>query len=303
MTKSRNILITGGTGLIGTHLSKMLRAKGHEVRILSRNPKNDSEYFWDYKKKEIDSRCLTGITDIIHLAGSPVSERWTQHNKEEMRSSRIDSALFLAEQCEMRDIRIETYISASGIHYYTSTTCTTIFTEKMGSLRDGFLSKLTVEWEESALHFKDIANKIYCVRTPMVLSGKGGAFPTLKNIASKNMASPIGSGKQWVPWVHLYDLCAAYLHILQYMPQEGPYNVVAKEEQNNAGMMKSIAKIMGKLYIPISVPELVISLVLGNVSNLVLEGSRASSQKLVESNFQFQFNSWEDALTDVLGKY
>ena len=164
-----NILITGGTGLIGSELVKKLRAAKHEVRVLSRNKSDDKNTFvWDINKNEIDEKAFENLDGIIHLAGASIGEKWTEDYKKILYSSRIDSANLLLKFCAKLKTKLKFFISASGVNYYGTFTSDQILTEKDGIIHQDFLAKLSEDWENAAYQFSEIVDRIVCVRTAMV---------------------------------------------------------------------------------------------------------------------------------------
>ena len=295
------ILITGATGLVGTDLVKELRARNHEVNILVRKKTGDkNEFLWNQKKEIIDEKAFAGIDSIIHLAGASVGKKWTEDYKKELYSSRIDTAHLLFKTCIKLNIKLKSYISASGINYYGTYTSDEILTEDDQVKHQDFLSKLSVAWENSADEFSSVTDKIVWVRTAMVLSEKGGSFPMLKNIVDYNIGSQLGSGKQWLNWIHLDDLVNIYTDAVENPQIAGKYNAVADEIPTNEEFMKALAKIENKLFLPINVPGFMMKFILGEMSEIILTGTRASNQKIKDTGFAFKYKTLSQALKDLI---
>lgn len=291
------ILITGATGLIGKSLIPLLIAEGHKVVTLSRakinNPKIES-FLWSVEEGKIDEKAFENVDAIIHLAGENISEkRWTKIQKERLFNSRISSTNLLLEQCNKHNLRLKYFISASGISYYGSKTDSHIFTES-DAVGSDFLSQLTLNWEQAADSFKSIADKIIKLRISMVLSKNGGALAKLNQTMKFGPAAIIGSGKQWVTWIHIEDLCGIILHSLNNLVPSGSYNMVADEVLTNAQFMKILGQ---KLHRPrIYVPAFVLKIMLGEMSSLLLEGSRASNSKIKETSYMFKYKKVKNAI-------
>ena len=295
------ILITGATGLVGTDLVKELRARNHEVNILVRKKTGDkNEFLWNQKKEIIDEKAFAGIDSIIHLAGASVGKKWTEDYKKELYSSRIDTAHLLFKTCIKLNIKLKSYISASGINYYGTYTSDEILTEDDQVKHQDFLSKLSVAWENSADEFSSVTDKIVWVRTAMVLSEKGGSFPMLKNIVDYNIGSQLGSGKQWLNWIHLDDLVNIYTDAVENPHIAGKYNAVADEIPTNEEFMKALAKIENKLFLPINVPGFMMKFILGEMSEIILTGTRASNQKIKDTGFAFKYKTLLQALKELI---
>lgn len=295
------ILMTGATGLVGTALTEKLRQNGHEVNFLTREKSGSkNEFLWDIKKGEIDELAFEGIDSIIHLAGASVGERWTDDYKKTLYSSRIDSAQLLYKACVKLNVKLKSYISASGINYYGTYTSDKILTEETLVQHKDFLSDLSVAWENSADDFRSISEKIVWMRTAMVLSEKGGSFPMLKKIVDFNIGSGIGSGEQWMNWIHLDDLVSMYIQAIENPKLEGKINAVATEVPTNKAFMKAFAEKEGKFFLPLNVPPFVMKLVMGEMSDIILEGTRADNQKIKDLNFKFKYPDLNSAFTDLL---
>lgn len=295
------ILITGATGLIGTALVKKLRAGNHEVNILTRKKSGDkNEFIWNLKKNEIDEAAFKNIDSIVHLAGASVGKRWTEDYKKELYSSRIDSALLLYKTCVKLNIKLKSYISASGVNYYGTYTSDKILTEKDPVQHQDFLSELSVAWENSADEFQSIAERVVWMRTAVVLAKKGGTFPLLKKITDYNIGSGIGSGNQWMNWIHLDDLVDMYIFAIENPEVAGKYNSVADEFITNETFMKKLAKASDKFFLPVNVPAFIMNLVMGEMAEIITEGTRADNQKIKNTGFQFKYNTFDSALKDLI---
>jgi uncharacterized protein (TIGR01777 family) len=297
------ILITGATGLIGTDLVKKLRDRNHQINILVRKKTGaEHEFLWDQKNEEIDEKAFEGIDSIIHLAGASVGKRWTDDYKKELYSSRIDTAHFLFKTCVKLNVKLKSYISASGINYYGTYTSDQILTENDEVQHKDFLSELSMAWENSADEFSAISDKIVWVRTAMVLSEKGGSFPMVKNIVDFNIGSALGSGKQWMNWIHLDDLVNIFIAAVEKEEISGKYNAVGDETPTNEGFMKALAKADKKLFLPINVPGFLMKILLGEMSEIILTGTRASNQKIKNTGLNFEYLTINQAFSDLIKK-
>lgn len=295
------ILITGAGGMIARELSKRLE-KDYTVRFLTRKKQHSNEFEWDVRKGTIDEAALENVSHVIHLAGANISEkRWTTERKEELISSRVDSAQLILKTLREKKIKLKSFITASGINYYGTKTTDTIFTEKDAPGND-FLSEVVVLWERAADDFKEenLAERVVKIRTAVVLSEKDGALKKMIPTIKMGIGSPLGSGKQFMPWVHIKDICSIYEFALKNSNLDGAYNATAPEHITNEDLTKNIAKILRKpLFMP-NVPGFVLKLIFGELADALLEGSRASSQKIQDAGFQFEFPRLEMALEDLL---
>lgn len=297
------VLITGANGMVAQELSKKLE-KEYSVRFLTRKKQRANDFEWNIKNGTIDDSAFENISHIIHLAGANISEkRWTDDRKKELISSRIDSAKLLLDTLRKKNIKLKSFISASGINYYGTVTTEKIYTEDDQSGND-FLSEVVVLWEKSADDFKEqnLAERVVKIRTAVVLSEKEGALKKMLPTINLGIGSPIGSGKQYMPWIHVKDICSIYEFALKNSNTEGAYNANSPQHTTNENLTKKIAEVVKKpLFMP-NVPSFVLKLVFGELADALLEGSRASSQKIQNAGFQFEFPDLKLALEDLLNK-
>jgi hypothetical protein len=297
------ILVTGATGLIGKYLVKRLKKNGHEVVILTRKKsEKPNEFQWNPNENFIEDAAFENIEAIIHLAGATIAKRWTKEYKKELYSSRINAANLLKSYCVKHQTKLKSFISASGINYYGTFTSDEILTEDTSIKKLDFLAKLSADWEKSAFEFSEIAERVVCLRTAMVLAKEGGSFVPLKKLTDFNLASPVGKGKQWMNWIHIEDLAKMYVEAIENPHYKGNYNAVADEIVTNKTFMESLAKKSHKFFLPIPVPEFILKLVLGEMSTIILEGSRASNEKIKSVGFTFKYSILNAALEDLLSK-
>ena len=297
------ILVTGATGLIGKYLVRKLEKNRHEVVTLTRKKTSKpNEFQWNPNENFIEDTAFVNIEAIIHLAGATIAKRWTKEYKKELYSSRINAANLLKSYCEKHQIKLKSYISASGINYYGTFTSDEILTENSPIKKLDFLAELSVDWEKSAFQFSEIAERVVCLRTAMVLAKEGGSFVPLKKLTDFNLASPVGKGKQWMNWIHIEDLANMYVEAIENPQYKGSYNAVADETVTNEAFMKSLAKKSHKFFLPLPVPELMMKLVLGEMSTIILDGSRASNEKIKSDGFIFKYSHLNAALDNLLSK-
>ncbi|MFZ5551929.1 MAG: TIGR01777 family oxidoreductase [Bacteroidota bacterium] len=300
MSKEK-ILITGGSGLVGTHLTKLLLNEGYEVVHVSRvkNSKCGVKVFeWNVSKNYLEKGALENVQHIIHLAGEPiVAKKWTEEQKAKIIKSRSATPAFLLKKIKEENIPLKTFVSASGINYYGTETSEHIFTEADPPGK-GFVSDCTVEWENAADLFQSVC-RVVKFRISMVLDKNEGALPQLASPVQLCFGAALGSGKQYVPWIHIYDLCNLFLFALKNEKINGAYNAVAPEHVNNKTFTKTLALILKKpLWLP-NIPQFILKIILGNRSELVLKGSRASCEKIMKEGFEFRFGELEKALGNL----
>lgn len=299
-----NILVTGGSGLIGNALTRALRPEGHSVRWLSRTSgmtNGVQRFTWDIDRGTVDAAALSGVDHIIHLSGAGIADkRWTEARMRELHASRGGAARLLLKVATENGTRPTSFISASGIGYYGAITTDHIFTESDPAGTDA-IARLTKDWEAAADEWTPIC-RVVKLRTPMVLARDGGALKRLSAPFRFGLGAALGSGEQWMPWVHIDDLVASYVRAVTDERMHGVYNVVAAEQPTNNDFMRAVAKALNRPFFLPNVPAFALRLALGEMSGILLEGSRASNAKLVSAGMDFAFASLGTALTDTLGR-
>lgn len=297
------ILITGGSGLVGSSLTRLLLEMKHDVAILTRNPSSDldvKQYFWDPSKLLIDEDALIDVDCIVHLAGTNISDRrWTNKQKQKIYSSRVESAEFLFQKIKELHIPLKSFVSSSAVGCYGTITTDQIYTEQ-DHLSDDYLGQLCAQWEAKADQFVNLGCKVSKVRTGIVLSSEGGALPKMMFPIVWGVGAALGSGKQFIPWIHIDDLCVIYAALINEDIPHGVYNGVAPETLTNNDFTRIIAETLNKsLWLP-NVPSWVLKTVFGKMATILLNGSRVSSTKLIQSGFQFKFLSIRSAIHNLI---
>jgi uncharacterized protein (TIGR01777 family) len=288
------ILITGGTGLVGTRLTQMLTDRNHEVVILSRNPKIENEFKWDISSNYIDKEALINTEYIIHLAGAGIADkRWTDARKKVIIDSRVQSANLLYNKIEEFKIDVKGFVSASGIGYYGAKTTETTFeeTDKVGT---DFLADVCQKWEQAAHQFSSKNIPITILRTGIVLTKKGGALDKMRT----PIISPLGTGKQYLPWLHIDDLCYMYISAIEGN-LKGIFNAVAPDHQTSKTFSKALAKSIKKPFLNIGIPKIMLKILFGEMSIILLEGSKISAKKIEKSGYSFRFKTLTKALHNL----
>ncbi|GGB26644.1 TIGR01777 family oxidoreductase [Mucilaginibacter rubeus] len=299
----KSILLTGGSGLLGTHLTKALLTKGYTVSHLSRNADNNPQvktFVWDINKGIIDEHCIDGIDTIVHLAGSGIAEKhWTDARKKDLIDSRVKSIELVYDLLKRKQHQVTSVISASGIGYYSDRGDELMY-ETSAPARD-FISQCCVLWEAAVDEGQKFGVRILKFRTGVVLDKDGGALPTLAKPIKLYIGSPIGSGKQWVPWIHWQDVVNMYLLGIENKNLSGVYNMVAPNPVTNKQLTQAVAKQLHKpLWAP-NVPGFVLKLLLGEMSSIVLGSTKVSAQKIEDAGFKFKFANLEAALSAIYG--
>tara|TARA_R110002074_G_scaffold377068_2_gene554379 strand:+ start:7125 stop:8042 length:918 start_codon:yes stop_codon:yes gene_type:complete len=297
-TLMKKVLITGGTGLIGKRLSFLLVSKGYEVRVLSRSKSPESKYttfIWNVKDQFIEEEAFHDLDYIIHLAGAGIADKkWSEKRKKEIIDSRVQSTNLLYNTSKRLKTPLKAFISASATGYYGSITTATIFTETDQPATD-FLGKVCRLWEESFFQFKKDKTRTVALRTGIVLSNDGGALKKMKT----PVVTPLGDGKQYMPWIHIDDLCEMYIKAIEDEDFEGAYNAIAPEHQTNYSFSKAIAKTFKRPFLPIGAPSFILKIVFGEMATIILNGSRVSNDKIEKTGFKFKFKSLDKALKNL----
>lgn len=292
------VLITGGSGLVGSALSQKLKKKGYEVIWLS-TQKNKSlsfpTYYWNISNGYIDTAALQDVDYIIHLAGVNVGEKcWTKKQKKAILSSRVDGAQLLWKKIQEHAIKLKAFISASGISYYGTRTSEVIYKETDSSAND-FLANVTVCWEEAADKFLELGVRVVKFRMGVVIAPHGGVLNRVLIPTKLGVASALGTGKQYMPWIQIDDLTNIYIKAIEDNFMQGAYNAVAPEHITNKMFMKHLARVLNKPFFMPAIPSMVLKLIFGEMADIILEGSRGSSQKITDAGYCFVFPTIDSA--------
>jgi uncharacterized protein len=303
METSKRILITGASGLVGSRLTQMLLQKGYEVWHLSRSKEGKVPTFqWDVNRQTINEKAFEGVEAIIHLAGASVADkRWTAKRKQEILESRVKSTQLLFKELGSRNHSVKHFISASAVGYYGFENEGKIFGENDAAGND-FLAQVTKQWEHEVEKIASLGIRVARMRIGVVLARGGGALAPIAKTVKYNIGSPLGSGKQYISWVHLDDVCGIFIHTLESPSLSGPVNTVAPGPVTNKELTRAIADHLGKpMFLP-AVPEFVLKIVLGEMADIVTRGSKVSPEKIMRSGYRFKFDNLDAALTDLLNE-
>ncbi len=301
INSSRSILITGASGLIGTRLIKNLLEKGHRVSVLSRqtsNFKGVSTYNWDIDKQLVDLKAFEGINTIIHLAGAGIADkRWTKQRKQEIVDSRIRSTQLLYNTIEAIKAPIKTFISASAVGYYGDRNDEILYENTESGT--GFLADCCKQWEAAVDEGLKSGMRVVKLRIGIVLSKQGGALSELARPVSFFVGAPLGSGKQWMPWIHLTDLVSIFEKAIENSDYTGTFNACTPYPVTNYEFTKILAKKLFRPVWPVNVPEFVLKTMLGEMSTVILNSTRTSPQKLLDMGFRFRYQGLDAALSEI----
>ncbi|RDC54929.1 TIGR01777 family protein [Pedobacter chinensis] len=299
----KKILITGATGLVGTALKKHLLNKGYEVNTLSRKKSSDPNNFvWDIYKGTIDAKCIDDVDSIIHLAGEPVADKkWTDEHKKQIIDSRVKSTELLFKTIRSKpDHQIKSFISASAVGYYGDCGDEILTEESPNGY--GFLAECCKLWEDAVDQGKKLSLRIVKLRTGIVFSNDGGALPQLDKSVRLFVGSALGTGKQWIPWLHIDDMVEMYIYAVENVKMENCYNACAPFPVTNKGLTKAIAKHLHRPFWPVKVPKKAIELLMGERAEAILMSNNTSAQKILDTDFKFKFTDLDEALRDLYGQ-
>lgn len=308
------VLITGGTGTVGTRLTELLMHKGYSVIIVGRggNQKkvvdttgNTNTYLryakWNIANQTIDEWAIREADFIVHLAGAGVADqRWSAARKKEIADSRIRSGNLLVKALKEIPNQVKAVISSSAIGWYGPDHLNNPgFSEEAPAYSD-FLGTTCQNWEDSITPVQELDKRLVILRTGIVLSNAGGALVEFKKPLMARTAAILGNGKQMISWIHIDDLCYQFIYAIENNNLNGVYNAVAPFPVNNKTLTLTLAKkYCGSFYLPIYVPAFALKIALGEMSIEVLKSATVSSKKIQQAGFSFQYPTIEKALDNL----
>ena len=300
----KSILITGGTGLIGSKLIDSIDKSVYNVYVLTRKKsyeENRVNYInWDPENSVLDISQIKNIYSVINLAGESIDgSRWTSNYKRKILDSRVNSTRLLFNKVkEMKELP-KSFISASATGFYeVNTDNPQVETDLPGN---NFLSDVVQQWEKEILKFKGLGLRTTTFRIGLVLSKDGGVLKRLYPIFKLFLGVPIGSGKQMISWIHESDMIGLINMAIESNKFEGIYNAVAPEIITNTEFTKSLLKSLNRFSYPsiIKAPSFIVRILFGEQSDLVLNGLNISSEKIMQSNYKFKFTKLSSALNAI----
>ena len=296
-------MITGGTGLVGQRLSELLVKNHFQVSHLSRNPTKGiyKSFHWNVEKGEIDKEAIKNSDIIIHLAGASVAgKRWTKKWKKEIYDSRISATRLLVEAVRNHNSRLQHFISASAIGYYGWDTGQNLVDEN-SEKGIGFLADVVADWEKEVSSLDEFGVRNSIARVGIVLSNKGAALVEMMKPIKLGIGAPLGSGKQFMSWIHIDDLCQLFIHMIN-SGEAGVFNAVAPNPVTNKEFTMQLAKEVNKPLILPNVPSLALRLLVGEMQVMLTGGNKVSSKKIEQTGFDFQYPSLHSALKNLVKK-
>ncbi len=291
------VLITGATGFIGSYLTQLLLARGDEVGIVSRDPQ---------RVRAVHPKCealawppdLSGFDGVINLAGESLfGKRWSAAQRARIKNSRIDSTKRLTDALANASPRPAVFINASAIGIYGDRGDELLGED--GELGDDYLSDVCASWEQAALRAEQQDVRTVLIRIGVVLGKGGGALDKMLLPFKLGLGGPMGSGKQWMSWIHIADLCGLFSKALDDEDMRGAFNGTAPTPVTNRDFAKALGKALGRpAFLPTPIPML--KLALGDVACLLSDSQRCSADKALAAGFEFEFPELGLALNDLL---
>lgn len=304
----RKILVTGGTGFVGTRLVQKLADQGHQVRVLSRNPDKAKSkwrgqvqtFKWDAPHGEIPKDALEQIDSVINLMGENIGDkRWSAQQKIKLRESRVDGTRNLIQAIKKQGLKLKSFISTSAVGIYPINQ-DHVLTES-SEAHDSFLASLCIDWEKEveALE-KDQVDQVAILRVGVVLGRGGGAAAKLMPIFKLGAGGPVGAGTQMMSWIHVDDLAKLYQFTLEHPELQGPINAVAPNPVSNKEFSKALAKSLKRPCL-FPVPPIALKLAMGEMSTIVLDGQEVKSEVIPNTSFEFDYPSMSQACDQLSG--
>jgi len=297
MGMMKQIAISGVTGFVGSGLASLLEQRGYAVTGISRAGRGNVPGVSAWQSSSaID---FMGHTAVIHLAGEPVDQRWNEETKRRFHESRIGTTQAVVSaiaKCPV-DKRPQVLVNASAVGFYGDRGDEKL--NESSAAGSGYLADLCVAWEEAAIEAEKLGVRVVRMRIGIVLGRDGRAFKKLLAVFKCGIGGRLGSGKQWMPWIHIDDLRAAIIHAVESENLSGPVNGTAPAPERNADFTRKLATSLHRLAI-LPVPGFALKLALGDFGNALLAGQRATPDVLLEDGFHFQFPTLESALDDLI---
>ena len=296
------ILISGASGLIGTHLIPTLEAKGHEIfKLVRKTPRDANEIRWDSQTgfSDEDQKRLEDFDAVIHLAGDNVgSENWSAEKKRQIRESRTTGTRVLVEALKKTARPPRIFVSASATGFYGNRGDEELTEESPKG--EGFLPDVCEEWEREARRAADFGARVALLRTGVVLTKDGGALEKMLTPFKFGVGGTVGSGKQYMSWIALDDTIGVYLFALENEAVSGAVNTTAPQPVTNAEFTETFGRVLNRPTV-LPIPEFAIKLLFGEMGErLLLEGNRVLPKKLQDFGFEFKYPELEGALKQSL---
>lgn len=303
MSQTKTILVAGGSGLIGQRLSELLESRHFKVIRLSRAISNPGKgiFHWDPSNGEIDLSAIEQADVIINLAGESIAGAlWTPWRRRKIINSRVLSTKLLVESIHKYPNQVKLVINASATGIYGDTG--EMIMNEESPATDDFLGTTCVRWETEAQMFRSNGLRTVIYRIGIVLSNEGGMLAEIKKPMAFRVLPIFGSGNQYQSWIHIDDLCRLMVRAIQDESMNGIYNAVAPGPLTNRNLMILIGQILGGFFLRIRIPAFLMRLLMGEMSKIVVHGTRVSSKKIESTGFKFTYPQADMALRNLFGK-
>ncbi|HSG42136.1 MAG TPA: TIGR01777 family oxidoreductase [Anaerolineales bacterium] len=293
-----NVLIAGGTGFLGTALTKSLQKDSHKVTILTRRkPSVPNQVRWDGKTTNGWGHLVNDMDAVVNLTGYGLEHwPWTQKQKQKFIDSRVIPGLALASAIKDASRRPSVFVQISGINRYGLRN--EGVADESTPPADDFPAQVTVAWEDATKSIDEFGVRCVIARTAVVLSKRGGLFPLMALPVKLFFGGNFGDGTQATPWIHLDDQINAIKFLLQNESAHGPFNLIAPSPTSNAEFMQIVARQLHRPYW-FHLPTFLLRIPLGEMSVMITEGSFSKPQRLLEFGYKFKFPKLEDAVSDL----
>lgn len=297
------VTVTGGTGLIGRRLVRMLRERGDEVTVLSRSPQRAARELgveavgWDPAAGPAPRAALEGRDGVVNLLGENIAQRWTERARREIRDSRELGTRNLVAGIAALDRPPPVLVSASAVGYYGARGKETVTEAEPPG--DGFLADVCVAWELEAARAEAIGVRVVLLRTGVLLDRSGGALAKMLPPFRAGIGGPVAGGGQYVPWIHGDDLAGLQARALDDESWSGPFNATAPEPATNRELSRALGGALGRPAI-VPVPAAALRVLYGEMAELVTDGQRAVPARALEHGFRFERPELDDALRSAL---
>jgi uncharacterized protein len=292
------VLIAGGSGFLGTALTKSLERDGHEVFILSRrNPRKANDIQWDGKTTAGWGSRVNEMDAIVNLTGYGLEHwPWTKQKKQRFIDSRVIPGLALASAIKEASRHPCVFVQTSGINRYGLRN--EGIADESTAPADDFLAQITVDWEDATQSVEELGVRRVITRNAVVLAQRGGLFPLMALPVKLFFGGKFGDGKQASPWIHLDDYVSAVRFLMENEDAHGPFNFIAPTPTSNADFMRMIAEVLHRPYW-FHLPAFLLRIPLGEMNVLLTEGSYSQPKRLLELGYKFQFPTFESAVRDI----
>lgn len=289
--------------MVGTALTNTLLGHGYQVSHLGRSrtsKKSVKSYIWNIKDGFIEEGAIESANIVVHLAGAGVADKpWTRSRKQEILQSRVQSTRLLFDKLASTSNRCETVVCASAIGVYGTDTGEDWVTEESPS-GSGFLAEVVRQWEQQIVRLEELKLRVVTLRFGIVLSKQGGALPKMVKPIKMNMGAVLGSGTQYMSWIHIDDLCQIILKAIRDNNFTGIFNAVSPNPVTNQEFTHALSQVLNKtLWLP-PVPAFALKLALGELATVVLGGNRVSAEKIISYGYDFRFPALKPALVEIL---